>query len=294
MTKLRQKYIDELELRGFSPETIKVYVWTVAKLARHFDTPPDQLSDEQIKAYMLENLRERKWAPSTANVAVSALRQFYQLVAQRSIKEVEQSLPRVKSSTRRAQFYSTEEIERLLQAPGLSLMHRLVLMTTYAAGLRVSETCRLHPKHILSSRMQIHVVQGKGHKDRYTVLSKRLLDELRGYWKSQRPNIWLFPSSMRPGKPIVTHSAAYAFRRAVKLAKLPHRGGIHTLRHSFATHLLEQGADLVVLQRILGHGSLKTTAGYLHVSQTHIASVRSPLDLIDLDSLKAEAADKTS
>ena len=281
MTKLRQKYIDELELRGFTPITIQNYVNIVARLGRHYQTPPDQLSDEQLKAYLLHHIRKSKWAPSTINVAISALRLFYHLVAQRSLHEVEAVLPRVKGSVRRPQVYSTEEIERMLQAPGLNPWHRLLVMTAYAAGLRNSEVCRLKPEHILSSRMQIRVVQGKGRKDRYTVLSQRLLDALREYWRAERPRTWLFPSSMYPSRPITTATVRHAYKRALKLAGLPDRGGVHCLRHSFATHLLEQGVDLTVLQRLLGHGSLKTTAGYLHVSQIRMAKVRSPLDVTE-------------
>lgn len=281
MTKLRQKYIDELELRGFSPGTISNYVTSVAKLARYYQSAPDQLSNEQIKAYLLHQMREHQWKPSTTNVAVAGIRQFYHLVEQRSFAEVEAAIPRVKEGVRRPEVYSTEEIERLLEAPGLNSMHRALLMTTYSGGLRISETCRLKAEHILSSRMQIRIVRGKGGKDRYTVLSKRLLEELRDYWRAYRPKHWLFPSPMFPARPITTSSASHAYRHALKLAGLPSRGGIHALRHSFATHALEQGMDLAVLQRLLGHGSLKTTAGYLHVSQVRMASAQSPLDLID-------------
>ena len=284
MTKLRQRYIDELELRGFSPGTIDNYVRSVANLARYYHTPPNQLSDEEIKAYLLHRLRENNWSPSTANVAVSGLRQFYLLVEERSFDEVEKAIPRVNRSIRRPEVYSTDQIELLLQAPKVNLKHRALIMTTYSAGLRISETCRLKTEDILSSRMQIHIVQGKGRKDRYTVLSERLLGELRDYWRVYRPEGWLFPSTTYPDRPITTSSACRAFKRALRLAGLPVRGGIHILRHSFATHALEQGMDLTVLQRILGHNSLKTTAGYLHVSNVRMASAQSPLDLIGLES----------
>ena len=155
-------------------------------------------------------------------------------------------------------------------------------MTTYAGGLRVGETCRLKSNDLLTDRMQIRIVEGKGRKDRYTILSERPLEELREYWRAVRPEgDWLFPSLMYPAQAITPSSASHAFRRAVRFAGLPKRGGIHSLRHSFATHALEQGMDLSVLQRILGHNSLKTTAGYLHVSNVRMASAQSPLDLIE-------------
>jgi integrase/recombinase XerD len=279
-TKLRQKYIDELELRGFSAGTIDNYVRSVANLALYYDSPPNQLSDEQIKAYLLHQLREKKWKPSTTNVAVAGIRQFYHLVEERSFEQVEAAIPRVKQGVRRPEVYSTEELERLFNAPRVNLKHRAIIMTTYAGGLRVGETCRLKPNDILTDRMQIHIVEGKGRKDRYSVLSRRLLEELREYWRAVRPEgDWLFPSLMHPTRPITGSSAGHAFKRAVRLAELPDRGGIHSLRHSFATHALEQGMDLTVLQRLLGHNSLKTTAGYLHVSNVRMASAQSPLDL---------------
>jgi site-specific recombinase XerD len=281
MTALRQKYIDELQLRGFSPKTIYVYVSIMARLARHYRKSPDQLGDEELKSYLLHHIRDSKWSPSTVNVTVGAFRLFYHLVAGRSMDEVEAVLPRMKASIKRPQVYSAEEIERMLAAPGLNPKHRMVVMTTYAAGLRCRETCLLKPEHILSERMQIRVVEGKGRKDRYTVLSERLLEELRRYWRQEKPKIWLFPSGMYPSEPITTATASHAYKRALELAGVPDRGGIHSLRHSFATHLLENGVDLAVLQRLLGHGSLKTTAGYLHVSQMRISAVRSPLDLLN-------------
>jgi site-specific recombinase XerD len=167
----------------------------------------------------------------------------------------------------------------------LNPKHRVLLMTTYAAGLRVSEVCRLKLEDIISARMQIRVSQGKGGKDRYTILSARLLTELRAYWRLVRPTLWLFPSSRIPGAPLTTDSAQFIFYRAVRLAKLPNHQGIHSLRHSFATHLLEAGVDLVVLQRLLGHSNLATTARYLHVRQERLALLKSPLDLIEFTSL---------
>ena len=282
MTKLRQKYIDELELRGFSPLTIKNYVTNVARLAEYYNTPPNELSDDQIKGYLLHQIREKKWKPSTINGAVAALRQFYQLVECRSFEEVEAAIPRTKQGVKRPEVLSAEELERLFNAPRVNLKHRAIIMTTYAAGLRIGETCRLKHTDILTDRMQIRIVQGKGRKDRYTVLSHRLLGELREYWRAVRPQgDWLFPSLAHPLQPITSSSACRAFKRAVKFAGLPHRGGIHCLRHSFATHALEQGMDLTVLQRLLGHNSLMTTAGYLHVSNVRMASAQSPLDLIE-------------
>jgi site-specific recombinase XerD len=154
-------------------------------------------------------------------------------------------------------------------------------MTTYAAGLRVSEVCRLQVVDLHSDRHQIHVVQGKGKKDRYTLLSPRLLEELRAYWRLYRPKDWLFPSKVYPERHITEDAVQRAFTEAVEAAGLPDRGGIHSLRHSFATHLLEAGVDLLTLQRLLGHSRLSTTTTYLHVRQARLDQVSSALDLID-------------
>ena len=286
MTSLRQKLIDELALRGLSPRTRDSYVAAVRQLARYYQAAPDALSEEQIKSYLLHLVRERGFKPNSMNVHVSALRFFYETVLGRSFAEVTAALPRMKRAVKRPQVYAQVELERLFKAPRLNPKHRVLLMTAYAAGLRVSELCRLTPQDILSERMQIRVIEGKGRKDRYTVLSSRLLAELRDYWRKYRPRRWLFPTQTQQDKPITTRTAQRVFRRAVALAELQNRGGIHALRHSFATHLLECGVDLPVLQRLLGHRSLSATVVYLHVANTRLAQVRSPLDLIDFAALK--------
>lgn len=285
MTALRQKFIDELDLRGLSPNSKVNYVGVVYRLARHYRRPPDQLSDEELKQYLLFLIRNRNHSSSTMTVTVSALRFFYGHVLHRSTEAIEDSLPRPRKQTTLPRIYSPEEIERMLNAEGLNHKHRLLLMTTYAAGLRVSEVCRLQPEDVVSSRMQIRVVQGKGRKDRYTVLSAKLLHELRAYWRLYRPTLWLFPTQRDLAKPITTRTAERVFDRAAGLAGLPTHNGIHSLRHSFATHLLEAGIDLPALQRLLGHGSLATTARYLHVRRERLEQLKSPLDLIEFTSL---------
>lgn len=197
---------------------------------------------------------------------MSALRFFYQHVLHRPTDVIEAALPRMKKPVLRPRVFSPEKIARLLSVDGLNLKHRTMLMTTYAAGLRVGELCALRPEHILGERGQIRIEQGKGRKDSYTVLSARLLEALRAYWRVYRPAAgWMFPSSFFPDRPLTTDSAMLAFDRAVKLAGLPNNGGIHSLRHSFATHLLEAGVPLPVIQRLLGHSNLATTSRYLHV-----------------------------
>jgi len=289
MTTLRQKLIDEIQLRGFSPHTQDSYVRWVAGLAQFHHRSPDQIVDDEIKAYLLHLLRFRKLAVSSLIVAVSALRFFFGHVLHRPTQAIEEALPRMKKPVLRPKVYSVQELERFLGWPQLNRKHRAWFMTTYAAGLRVSEVCQLRLADLLSDRHQIHVVQGKGQKDRYTLLSPKLLDELRGYWRLYRPKDWLFPSQVYPERHITEDAVQRAFTTAVARAGLPERGGIHSLRHSFATHLLEAGVDPLTLQRLLGHSSLRTTTTYLHVRQERLAQISSALDLIDFSVTRSSA-----
>jgi site-specific recombinase XerD len=281
MTPLRQKLIDEIQLRGFSIHTQDSYVRSVTGLARFYHRSPDQINDEELKSYLLYLLRERKLGVSSLIVAVSGLRFFYGKVLHRPTLAIEQALPRMKKPVTRPRVYSVQELERLFTSPRISRRHRALLMTTYAAGLRVSEVCQLRIPDLLSDRHQIRVAQGKGKKDRYTLLSPRLLEELRGYWRLYRPKDWLFPSTLFPDRPLTRTAVERAFSQAVEGVGLPDRGGPHSLRHSFATHLLEAGVDPLTLQRLLGHSQLSTTTTYLHVRQERLNQITSALDLID-------------
>jgi integrase/recombinase XerD len=280
MTPLRQKLIDEVQLRGFSINTQDSYVRCVAGLAQFYHRSPDQIGDEQIKAYLLHLLRIRKLAVSSIIVAVSALRFFFGQVLHRPTQAIEQALPRMKKPVQRPRVYSVAELEQLFGYPDLNRKHRALFLTTYATGLRVSELCQLRIVDLQSDRNQIRVVQGKNHKDRYTIFSPRLQEELRIYWRLYRPKDWLFPSTLFPDRPLTRFAVERAFTDAVERAGLPERGGIHSLRHSFATHLLEAGIDPLTLQRLMGHTRLATTTTYLHVRQEHLDKISSTLDLI--------------
>jgi len=281
MTPLRQKLIDEIQLRGFSINTQDSYERCVSGLARFYHRSPDQIADDEIKAYLLHLLRVRKLAVGSLIIAVSGLRFFYGQVLHRSTQAIEQALPRMKKPVLRPRVYSVQELERLFACPDLNRKHRAIFMTTYAAGLRVSEVTHLRIGDLSSQRQQIRIVQGKGRKDRYTLLSPRLLVELRSYWRLYRPKDWLFPSKVYPDRPITDDAVQRAFTETVERAGLPERGGIHSLRHSFATHLLEAGVDTLTLQRLLGHSRLATTTTYLHVRQERLDRVSSAFDLID-------------
>lgn len=285
MSTLRQQLIQELVLRGCSPRTQEAYVSAVYQLAKYYRRSPDQLSDRQIRDYLLYLAETKKLSASSRNQATSGLRFFYSSVLGRPVEQVVRVLPRVRQEVKRPQVFAIGELERLFTIGCLHPRHRAFLMTVYGAGLRLNEACHLKPEHILSERQQIRVVQGKGNKDRYTLLSPRLLEELRRYWKWCRPAHWLFPASRNPQAPMIDATGQRIFYKAVERAKLPDKGGIHSLRHSFATHLLEAGVEITVVQRLLGHSSLSTTSTYLHVRQERLAQIAGPLQLLDLSQL---------
>jgi site-specific recombinase XerD len=230
---------------------------------------------------------ERHWAASSINQAVNAFRFFYQHVAHRELTALRQALPFGRKSVVRAQVFSVEQLEQLFTVGCIQPRDRAFLMTVYGGGLRLNEACHLRVRDLQSDRQQIRVVQGKGKKDRYTLLSPRLREELKLYWKLYRLEGWLFPAHHEVQQPMIDATGQRIFYRAVQRAGLPRQGGIHSLRHSFATHLLESGVEITVVQRLLGHTSLNTTAGYLHVRQERLGQIKSPLQLLDLNRLPA-------
>lgn len=274
MTPLRQQMIRELELHRKAPDTVKSYVKAVEELARHYGRSPDRISKEAVRDFFHHAIFERKLACSTVNHKLAAIQFFYRQVLGRQINL---RIP-MKRSGRLPEPLSREEVARLLDSTE-DHRHRVMMMATYGAGLRVSELVRLQPQHIHSDRMLIRVDQGKGRKDRYTLLSQRLLEELRAYWQEYRPKRWLFVNRDATNH-VPKYTPAKAFYRMKARAGIVHGHGIHTLRHSFATHLLEAGVDLRTIQSLMGHRSLNTTAKYLHVTQKHLGDIKSPLDLL--------------
>ncbi len=275
MTPLRKRMICELELHRKSPRTIAAYVTAVAQLARHYGRSPDEIALEAVRDFVHHLIVERKLAFSSCNQKLAGIRFFYREVLGQ--KEFDLRVPG-KRSGKLPEPLARGEIERLLKAPP-NAKHRVLLMTCYATGVRASELVHLRVEDIHSERMQIHVRQGKGAKDRYTLLSPRLLDQLRAYWRTYRPQPWLFLGHDRSG-PLPVATAQKIYYSAKRRAGIQRGHGIHTLRHSFATHLMETDVDLPTLQRLLGHTSLATTAKYLHVTNKHLRGVRSPLDLL--------------
>jgi site-specific recombinase XerD len=265
-----------------SVRTQEAYVHWVYQLAKHYHQSPERLTCDQLKDFLRHLVEQKKLGSSTLNQAASALRCFYHLVLHRPLEEVKLSVPRYRGATRRPQVFSLEEIERLLMVGCRHPKHRAFLMTVYGAGLRLNEACHLKVEDLNSERQQIRVQQGKGRKDRYTLFSPALQEHLRTYWKAFRPQFWLFPSSWDPQKPISGDTGQKIFWNAVDRAGLKRHGGIHSLRHSFATHLLEGGVEITIVQRLLGHSNLGTTSTYLHVRQERLAQIKSPLHLLDL------------
>jgi len=279
MTELRQRMDDAMVLRGFALRTRETYLACVRGLAKHYHCAPDRLDAEQIQAYLLYLITERKLAYASVNQAACACRFLFGTVLQQ--RKIWLDIPMAKVPKRLPVVLPRDDINRLFAACG-NLRTRTVLMTTYAAGLRVSEVCALHLTDIESApdRMCIKLRHAKGGKDRYTLLSPRLLDTLRLYWRICRPRTWLFPNKAGDG-PLFDQTAQRMYRAACDAAGLTNAAGIHTLRHSFATHLLEAGVDLHTIQRLLGHGHISTTMRYLHLARHRLTGTTSPLELLD-------------
>lgn len=277
MTKLREAMEKAMLLRGFSERTYESYIYGVRGLAAYYHRSPDQISNTEVREYLVYLLRERQLTYSTCNLALNAIRFLFREVLERPAKEI--YLPGPRQPQRLPEILSREEVVRIFEAAS-DLRHKTLLMSTYAAGLRVSEVCHLRVKDIDSDRMSIRVEQGKGAKDRYTLLSPHLLPQLRRYWRVYRPETWLFVH--RNGvDPLPKETAQKIFYQARDKAKIRKHCSIHGLRHGFATHLLEAGVDIHSIQKLLGHRSISTTMRYFHLAQTHMLGTRSPLDLLE-------------
>ncbi len=272
-TSLREKTINTLTLGHYAERTKKTYIDWLIRISLHYNRSPAELTSEQVQAFLLHLIEVDKLAWSTVNQALAAFRFLYGKVLY--CPDYDLHVPARRKVTHRAEVYSTQQIADLFKA-ARNPKHRALLMCVYGAGLRVSEVVMLRPKHIESSRGLIRVEQGKGKKDRYTILPDRLLQELRNYYRSFQPGEWLFFGRDR-SKPMPIGSAQKIFYLVRNRAGI-HYGGIHTLRHCFATHMLEAGADIFELKRMMGHAAVKTTSGYIHISKEHLVSIRSPLD----------------
>jgi len=274
MTELRRRMIEELQLRNYSPHTITVYIRCVAQFAQHFRLAPDRLGLEHIREYQLFLVQQKKVSWPLFNQTVCALRFFYHHVLHRDW--MIEYIPYPRQETKLPVVLSPTEVVAVFEATS-NLKHRAILMTIYAAGLRVSEVTHLRVSDIDSQRQVICVRQGKGHKDRQVMLSPKLLEVLRTYWRSYRPKVWLF-SGESLERPVSSETVRRVCRLAGEAAHLSKRISPHTLRHCFATHLLEDTVDLRRIQVLLGHRNFKTTTRYLHVSNLAVRTTVSPLE----------------
>jgi site-specific recombinase XerD len=245
--------------------------------ARYYARRPDRISEQEVQKYLLHLIEQRKLAWSSCNIAAQGLKFFYRVTLKRT--EAQFGIPTARQPQKLPQILAREEVARLIERT-THPRHRAILMTTYGAGLRLNEVCHLKLTDIDSARMTIRVEQGKGAKDRYTLLSARLLAELRRYWAWYRPKIWLF-TSKDGAHPISDATVQKIFYAAKKRAAIVKECGIHGLRHAFATHLLEAGVDVHTIQRLMGHGHISSTLRYFHLARKHLAKTPSPLDLLE-------------
>jgi site-specific recombinase XerD len=269
--------IEDMQVRNLSPHTQTSYVQQVSLFARHFNKSPEELGPEDIRSYQVYLTNEKKLATSSILIAVSALRFLYKVTLDKDWA-LEDIIPAPKKPQRLPVVLSPEEVLRFLDCVE-HLKHRTILTSCYAAGLRISEAVCLKPNHIDSQRMVIRVEQGKGQKDRYVMLSPKLLDTLRNWWRAERPMSWMFPGDI-PGKHISKDAVEHACQKAHRQCGIPKPITPHSLRHAFAVHLLENGTDVRTIQLLLGHRSLATTARYLRIATNKVCSTTSPLDLL--------------
>ncbi len=277
MTPLRKRLIEDMTVRNLAPTTQATYVYQVSMFARHFGQSPEALGPEDIRDYQVHLAIEKHLAPSSIATAVAALRFLYN-VTLRKHWALEEVIPMPKMPTTLPVVLSPEEVQQFLECIE-HIQHRTILTVCYAAGLRISEAVHLKPAHIDSQRMVIRVDQGKGQKDRYVMLSARLLEILRHWWRTRRPQGWLFPGRS-DDEPLTRHAVEKACQQTHRRYGIPKPITPHSFRHAFAVHMLENGADVRTIQLLLGHRSLATTANYLRIATTKVCSATSPLDLL--------------
>ncbi|MBN1545709.1 MAG: site-specific integrase [Syntrophaceae bacterium] len=276
MGKLRNRMEMDMKLRGLSPRTISSYLACMKNIAIHFGKSPAKLGEEEIRHYLYYLIEERMASQAVINQSYSALKFLFEKTLQKPWDALK--VPRSKKKKKLPMVLSLREVESILSVTS-NLKHRAILMTVYSAGLRVGEVTRLKVSDIDSERMMIRVDDGKGMKDRYTLLGERNLEILRLYYKEYHPKRWLFPGK-NPSAPLGVSSVQKVFATSVLKAGIKKKVSVHTLRHSFATHLLESGTDLYYIQRLLGHKSAGTTSVYLHIAGKGFDKIRSPIDIL--------------
>ena len=283
MTPLRQRMLDELQRRNYSPATTRGYILAIRQFAEYFGKSPEKLGAEEIRQFQLHLLKDKKLAPGTVEGRMSALRFLYKkTLKRRDLAYDDLIFP--KTPRKLPAVLSPDEVASMIEA-ARGLLHRTILMVLFATGIRRTEASLLKVSDIDSERMVIHIRQGKGSRDRDVPMTPKLLEALREYWRWKRPKVYLFPStSGHRGveQPISDHTVWYACKEAAKRAGIKKTIGAHTLRHSFATALMESGTDLRTIQLLMGHAHLEHTTVYLHLSQRHLRAAVNPLDQITI------------
>jgi integrase/recombinase XerD len=277
VTTLRQRMLEDLQIRQYSPTTIRLYLYAIKTFAKHFGKPPDQLGAEHIRRFQLFLIKEKKVSTSTYVLMVCALRFFYTHTLHRKVAI--ERIPFPRREQKLPLILSRDEVKAMLEAPP-DLRHRAMLAILYGSGLRVSEVARLKVADIDSARNVLWVRSGKGRKDRQALLPPKLRELLRCYWRSRRPTDWLFPGA-DPTQPISVKTIFRACRQAAHSAGIAKSVHPHMLRHAFATHLLEAGVNLRTIQFLLGHARLETTARYLQVADVNVRATTSPLESLE-------------
>ena len=277
MTSLRRRFIEDMQIRNLAVNTQKSYIQQVSRFAQYFQKSPEVLGPDHIRAYQLYLTNEKKLSTGSITVAISALRFLYRVTLKKDWP-FDDFIPAPKAPKKLPIIVSPEEVLQFLDCVR-SRKHRAILTTCYAAGLRISEAVALKPPAIDSKRMVLRVEQGKGKKDRYTLLSPKLLEILRAWWRVEKPKDWLFPGDF-PGRHITRFAVEKECQEAHCICKISKPITPHSLRHAFAVHLLEQGTDIRTIQLLLGHRSLATTAKYLRIATSKVCSTSSPLDLL--------------
>ncbi len=278
MSTLSKQMDDDMLLHGFSYNTRKSYINSIRRMAKYYNRSPDKIGVDEVESYILHLLRDEKRTYSTCNCLVSALKFLYEKTL--GYPKTSFVVPITKQPLKLPNVPSRKDIEQLFSVTS-DVKQRIILMLAYGAGLRISEIANLKINNIDSEQMCIQIEQGKGHKDRYALLSPKLLSELRRYWKVYHPQTWLFPSANGAGpvKPLTIHRV---WKKVKEKSGLKKNLGLHSLRHAFATHMLEDGIDLYTIKQLLGHASIRTTVRYLHLTKQQMAKTISPLDLLKL------------
>ena len=276
MTPLRKKMIEEMQLRRFSLNTQESYLRSVTELAKHYNKSPDCINNEQLKEYILFLTNEKNLSWRSVNNKTSGIRFLFEKILNR--KDVSLAIPPRKTPRQLPEILGADELVRLFESVN-NIKHKTILMTAYACGLRVSEVINLKVGDIDSSRMMVRVEHGKGDKDRYSILSPRLLAELRSYWRVYRPSLFLFENKITKAR-LTRSTPQLVFKAAIKKAKIDKKVTFHSLRHGFATNLLEAGVNIRTIQILMGHSSISTTSRYLHIARKDLGILKSPLDLL--------------